>query len=311
MSAGTHIEWTDATWNPMTGCSKVSQGCKHCYAERLFHRAYGRDRVGNASTGEERPREFTDVWMHPDRIDQPLRWKKPRRIFVNSMSDIFHEDVTDRFMADIFGMMAAAHWHQFQILTKRPARALALLGAGCMGFFQDHVEECTAMYSDVDARWPLQNVWLGVSVEDQATADERIPLLMQTPAAVRFVSYEPALGPVDFKLDHLRRYAIEGDGVKRLDWIIAGGESGPRARPSHPDWFRSVRDQCASAGVPFFFKQWGEWAPVGTLDEVQSAKVKHASFHPGVDYCFIRVGKKLAGRLLDGRIHDDYPGEKT
>ena len=289
----TTIEWTDKVWNPVTGCTKVSAGCKNCYAERMFHRPYP-------------GRAFTDVRTHPERLDQPLRWRKPCRIFVNSMSDLFHEsiDLGSGFHAKVFNVARLTARHTYHILTKRPARMLELM------------REMTNM-STIFMGKPLPNVWLGVSVEDQATADERIPLLLQTPAAVRWVSYEPALGPVD--LDAWLRHHFsdcacigcqEGRQNHRLDWIVAGGESGPGARPSHPDWFRSVRDQCQAAGVPFFFKQWGEWAEaegsgVGSRD---SGEKLYPGRHDWTDgTIMIRFGKKRAGRLLDGREWNEFP----
>lgn len=339
------IEWTDETWNPVTGCTKVSQGCKHCYAERLWPRieAARIKREGGA------PRAFTDVQCHPERLDAPLHWAKPRRVFVNSMSDLFHEDVPDAFIEKVFFLMAHAPLHTFQILTKRPARMqewTTLNGPDAVfaGESLEH-EDALRNYS-----WPLKNVWLGVSVEDQDTADERIPLLLQTPAAIRFVSYEPALGPVDFNhlsrppgdadrqmpgfaacqrftisalhgqngvemRDGKRYYSEQNDSATHLDWLIAGGESGPNARPAHPDWFRSARDQCAAAGVPFFFKQWGNWAPSGSgntfvceLDG--SAQQMTPGWHQhcgGSHACVSRIGKKDAGRRLDGIYHDEYP----
>ena len=227
----TTIAWTDKTWNPTTGCSKVSQGCKNCYAERIFHRPYP-------------GRAFTDVRCHPERLDQPLRWRKPRRIFVNSMSDLFHEDVPDQFICDVFTIMRDAgveRGHVFQVLTKRPERMLA--------FAKRYVDIYTA---------PQPRVWLGVSVEDQATADERIPLLLQTPAAVRFVSYEPALGPVDFRWGgmSLPDYAPHRP-LPQLNWVIVGGESGPRARGFRVQWARDTVKQCKAAGVACFVKQLG------------------------------------------------------
>ncbi len=282
------IEWTDETWNPVTGCTKVSAGCKNCYAERL-------------ATGRLKhlyPDGFGKVTTHPDRLDQPLRWKRPRRIFVCSMSDLFHEDVPTGFIYDIFAVMKRAPQHTFQVLTKRPER---------MGRY-------------IKSRWPTPafenlhpNVWLGVSVEDQATADERIPLLLDTPAAVRFVSYEPALGPVEWL------HKIQG-----LDWLIAGGESGPGARPSHPDWYRMARAACAAAGIAFMFKQWGEYAPPEDLSpvaqnkafECKRALVNFEGDHrPGPDTgtrqgFMWRVGKKAAGRLLDGREWSEFPEVK-
>lgn len=282
MGDKTGIEWTDATWNPVSGCSKVSQGCKNCYAERVFPRAYGRDEVSRLATEHPqdgdamtRPRRFTDVMLHPERLDQPLRWRRPRRIFVNSMSDLFHEDVPDEFILRVFDVMrrcahdgGASREHQFQVLTKRPRRMLEF--AKRLRFNSDANDtagEC-ALYLDDAPRPPiiLRNVWLGVSVEDQATADERIPLLLQTPAAVRWISAEPLLHPIDLArlvAGHIRINALTGiitgsttpANQPKLNWVVTGGESGPHARSSRPDWFRSLRDQCHAAGVPFFLKQ--------------------------------------------------------
>lgn len=294
------IEWTDATWNPVSGCTKVSQGCKNCYAERVFPRAY--------ATSARLGREFTDVRCHPVRLNQPVRWKRPRKIFVNSMSDLFHEAVPDEFIWDIFDVMFRTHQHTYQILTKRADRMLKFCSS----------ERAFAK--------PLPNVWLGVSVEDQETADERIPLLLQTPAAVRFVSYEPALGPVDFRLT-----PNPSPLTPSLDWVICGGESGPHARPMHPDWARSVRDQCQAAGVPFFFKQWGEWAEVCRRTDgncvgkyvLEAGDVILRSHGPiervaqgGIwervgGMPMRRVGKKNAGALLDGREWKEFPCSET
>lgn len=283
MSDKSRIEWTDATWNPVTGCTKVSDGCKHCYAERDWKRLSAPRAVPNRYTG----RKFTDVQCHHELLEQPLRWQKPRRIFVNSMSDLFHEAISDDFILAVFVTMAVARRHTFQVLTKRPKRMRDLMTrwrtAGVVLREGYGVE--------------LPNVWLGVSVEDQATADERIPLLLDTPAAVRWVSAEPLLGPVRFHWDRWLPVSgfeqIERERLRTIDWVVAGGESGPKARPMHPDWVRSLRDQCAEAVVPFLFKQWGEWAPRGINDDKNST--------------MIRVGKKAAGRLLDGIQHDAYP----
>lgn len=208
------IEWTDATWNPVTGCTKVSPGCQHCYAERLAKRlqAMGNPRYSNGF----------DVTLHPDQLGLPLRWKQPRRVFVNSMSDLFHEKVPDAFIQSVFRTMSQAHWHVFQVLTKRAERLRALAPL---------------------LRWP-KNVWMGVSVENAAYA-ARIDHLRTVPAVVRFLSIEPLLGPLpELRLD-------------RIDWVIVGGESGPNHRKPQPEWIRSIRDQCIRTGVPFFFKQWG------------------------------------------------------
>ena len=343
MSANSAIEWTDATWNPVTGCTKVSQGCKNCYAERLAPKVFAgqmmRDHHVEISPPlPPRPRRFTDVLCHPERLEAPLRWRKPRRIVVNSMSDLFHEEVWDGFIDKVFAVIALTPQHTYQILTKRPARMLTWAtrwrGTECVVdpkdlFFDVAVD---MLYRNMTYRpWPLPNVWLGVSVEDQASADERIPLLLQTPAAVRWISAEPLLGPVDLsRLDtpvtgagssqpaapptwrhvdalsgwdgHLD-WKGRGAGVSgpKLDWVVAGGESGPRARAPHPDWFRSLRDQCAAVGVPFFFKQHGAWRERAVADPIRL-------MDPLVNGIFMtRVGKRAAGRLLDGRTHDEYP----
>lgn len=276
------IEWTDATWNPVTGCTKVSQGCKFCYAERVFSRPYP-------------GRAFTDVRCHPERLDQPLKWKSPRRIFVNSMSDLFHEAVPMEFIMRVIAKMAVCPQHTFQTLTKRPERMMSVL-------------------SGVPSIAAFNNLWWGVSVEDQKTADERIPLLLQTPAAVRWVSYEPALGPVDFSR-FLPVETIGGVKMERwLDWIVAGGESGPHARPAHPDWFRQVRDQCQAAGAPFFFKQWGEWAPLEIAGTDESGNWKPIAGRQATarikdwddGQIMFNIGKKAAGRLLDGREWNEF-----
>ena len=307
MSAKTGIEWTDATWNPITGCSKVSQGCKHCYALRDWTRLASNHKTVYSG------RAFTDVVCHSERLDKPLRWQKPRMIFVNSMSDLFHEDVPFQFIADVFAVMACTTRHTYQVLTKRPARML--------DFFAWLNEELDvfghparvdslrvwpqwtsahgkrAGYDNCGPLWPLENVWLGVSVENQDAANERIPLLLKTPAAVRWVSIEPLIGSIniDIWLDQLPAVV---DQRPRLDWVVVGGESGTHARPMHQNWVRIIRDQCAEAGVPFLFKQWGEWLP-----DNQNPRVGPPHDENGA----IRVGKKAAGRLLDGVKHDGYP----
>ena len=216
MADKSRIEWTDATWNPVTGCTKVSPGCAHCYAEAVTLRF---KRGGPFLPGK------TTIRLHPDRLADPGRWRRPRRVFVNSMSDLFHEQVPFDFVDEVFDRMVQHDRHVYQVLTKRPERM--------------------AEYSARMDTWPA-NVWAGVSVENQIWADWRIPLLTAVPASVRFLSVEPLLKAVD-----LSRYL---DGVQ---WVIVGGESGPRARPMAAEWARSVRDDCLAAGVPFFFKQWG------------------------------------------------------
>lgn len=214
MATGTSIEWTDATWNPVTGCSKISPGCKNCYAERMAGRL--------AAMGQPRYVNGFDVTLQEDLLQLPLRWAKPRRVFVNSMSDLFHEDVPSPYITLVFRTMAAATRHSFQVLTKRPERVVELAPR---------------------LPWP-PNVWLGTSIE-RADYAFRSTLLRRVPASVRFLSVEPLLGPIP-------RLPLTG-----IDWVILGGESGPGARPMDPRWARSIRDQCVARGVPFFFKQWG------------------------------------------------------
>ena len=269
------IAWTDETWNPVTGCAKVSPGCAHCYAETVALRfwatqyppveydTYSADNCCQVT--EMRAREFTDVQCHEDRLDQPLRWKRPRRVFVNSMSDLFHEDVPDAFIDKIFAVMALAPQHTFQCLTKRAERMLSYMRAGDL---PNRIAKATnAVWGNPYDVWPLPNVWLGVSCENQHFADERIPLLLQTPAAVRFISAEPLLGPISFRWAKWQPLSREPggnphgtnhlDGLRRLNLVIVGGESGPKARPCDLVWIRSIRDQCQAAGVPVFVKQMG------------------------------------------------------
>lgn len=208
------IEWTDATWNPVTGCTKVSPGCRHCYAERLAHRLQ--------AMGNPRYRNGFGITLHDDQVELPLRWRQPRRIFVNSMSDLFHDAVPEAFIARVFDVMARVHWHVFQVLTKRAERLAALAPR---------------------LHWS-PNVWQGVSVEN-AKYTARIPYLQTVPASIRFLSVEPLLGPIP----HLP--------LKGIHWVIVGGESGPEHRPLDPAWVREIREQCRRAEVPFFFKQWG------------------------------------------------------
>jgi protein gp37 len=225
MSGTTKIEWCDRVWNPVTGCDKVSEGCRNCYAERIASRFWGE-------------RKFDQVQCHPDRLSEPGKWKKPQRIFVNSMSDLFHPDVLGAFMADVWDEMVSHPRHTFMVLTKRPDRLL----------------EFAKWYGD---EFKSQNIWIGVSVENQKAADERIPLLLQTPAAVRFVSVEPMLGEVDLGNFLCADYRHKLTLGNYLDWVICGGETGSGARPMHPDWARSLRDQCQAVGIPFFFKRLG------------------------------------------------------
>lgn len=246
MSDRSAIEWTDATWNPVTGCTKISPGCKNCYAETFAERFRG---VPNHPF-----EQGFDMKFWPKRLKLPLTWKEPRTIFVNSMSDLFHKDVQDGFIDQIFQTMEEAGQHIFQVLTKRSNRLLVWTR------------------ENWKRPWPA-NVWAGVSVETQEYT-WRIKDLVQVPADVRFLSVEPLLGPVE----------LDPALLKRVHWVIVGGESGPRARPMKPEWVYSIREQCRAAGVRFFFKQWGAYTPEG-----------------------IRVGKKAAGRLLEGRTWDEMP----
>lgn len=273
--SSTGIEWTDATWNPVTGCDKISPGCKHCYAEGVANRFWAKQYppVPTIASGEPdgRDRRFTDVMTHEDRLDQPLRWKTPKKVFVNSMSDLFHEDVPDEFIDKVFAVMALAPKHTFQILTKRADRMRAYFERGPMGAMmaEDVLLQKIAGAGTMGHGWPLPNIWLGVSVENQEYADKRIPLLLQTPAAKRFVSYEPALGPVDFDSTHesdpCESSFLGGIAGERIydgqacavDWVIVGGESGPGARAFDIAWARSVVQQCKAAGVACFVKQLG------------------------------------------------------
>lgn len=252
MSATSDIEWTDATWNPVKGCTKVSPGCARCYAETFAERFRG-------VPGHPFEQGF-DLKLWPERLGLPLRWKKPKRIFVNSMSDLFHESVPDEFIDRVFATMARAHWHTFQLLSKRPERMRAYVSG------LSHRE--AAHYVNAPS-WPLPNVWLGTSIENQHWADIRVPQLLATPAAVRLLSCEPLLGPLD-----IREWLPVNTGGRygrlyprdAIGWVIAGGESGPGARPMDVAWVRSLRDQCRSAGVPYFLKQMGA-RPITQYDD--------------------------------------------
>jgi protein gp37 len=339
----TSIEWTDATWNPTTGCSIVSPGCTNCYAMKV---ANGLERRFDSPKyrGLTKVVNGNAVWTGEVRLDeaallQPLKWKKGRRIFVNSMSDLFHEALTDSDIDRVFAVMALCPQHTFQVLTKRAERmrnymtlVRAKMGGTPLGAY-----EC--IYNAMGRL---------VSAERQQEADERIPLLLDTPAAVRFVSAEPLLGPINLTrlcvlpqkpgsiragihVDALRNKHCESQvkrGLGPLDWVIVGGESGPKARPMHPQWARDIRDQCEVAGVSFFFKQWGEWS--GPVDAINVSRT-HAlcglmgsephvvrdwvpaleffKNSKGVSGCAVvaRIGKSNAGRVLDGATHDAFP----
>lgn len=331
MADNTHIEWTDDTWNPITGCTMVSAGCTNCYAMGL---AATRLRDHPSRAGLTRMTGGRAVWtgevrLNEQWLDQPLRRKRPRMIFVCAHGDLFHENVPDEWIDRVFAVMALSPQHTFQVLTKRPERMRSYLMRRASDW-RLHWAESAAAHIPADfqhagryqfrstVNFPLPNVWLGTSIEDQSTADARIPALLATPAAVRFVSAEPLLGSVN--LDSVtvggpqslyRANALTGDGFdgRRLDWLIVGGESGPGARPIHPDWARALRDQCQAAGMAFFFKQWGEWIPVELPSPIPS-EAWSKSFvrqHWPDGAISVRVGKRSAGRLMDGREWNQMP----
>lgn len=284
MGDGTAIEWTDATWNPIVGCSRTSPGCDHCYAIGVAHRGMSEHHRGLTVRPEGGPTDWNgEIHLAPEGIFlKPLAWKRPRRIFVNSLSDLFHAEVETETIARIFAVMSLAPQHTFQVLTKRSQRMQDLVDSGRFAGWVDELrEELDPGCGDVP--WPLPNVWLGVSIESNRYAF-RARHLSTTPAAVRWVSAEPLLGPLD-ELD------LEG-----MDWIVAGGESGPGARPMQMEWVRDLRDRCVTLGVPFLFKQWGDWAP--DWDPATGQQTPES---------MSRVGKRAAGRELDGRTWDEYP----
>ena len=342
MADGSKIEWTDATWSPITGCSVVSPGCTNCYAMKL---AGGRLRNHPSRAGLTEPSKAGPVWngqvrFNEEWLDQPLRWRKPRRVFVCAHGDLFHEAAADEWIDRVFAVMALAPRHIFQVLTKRPERMRDYLESRSRSneFWEVQARKLgwtlKFKYGGKEfglCKFPLPNVWAGVSVEDQARANERIRWLLETPAAVRFISAEPLLGPID--LSPLRCpdfkygegsasiYALRGENgyqvptshwvedFAKLDWVIVGGESGPGARPMHPDWARSIREQCNRNEIPLFFKQWGEWRWIENMDFEEAAwwagSLKYE--HHSCGRTAVRVGKKQAGRDLDGRTWDEMP----
>lgn len=402
----TSISWTGQTWNPVVGCSIVSKGCTHCYAMGMAHRLGSMAKTphyrGLTQKVNGHPVWTGRIAAAPDHIwQEPLRRRKPTTWFVNSMGDLFHDDVPTELVDRVFAVMALCPRHTFQILTKRPDRMRRYLSddhedtdlferiADLGGRMVEDGDSAHDMLLGID--WPLPNVWLGTSVEDQATADCRIPLLLDTPAAVRWVSAEPLLGPVDISAflpgcyecsfccgwrtggDNSdieeRCHNCDWEGIApefcpecsaqlsqaicplcnanavlhhpdtiTLDWVICGGESGPDARPMHPDWARTLRDQCAAAGIPFHFKQWGEWFPefetpgIPFDDDPEQSRFRtcvwdvetaaweetRGGWDDDHDWYFadnyadpeqpmIRIGRKAAGNLLDGVAHDAIP----
>lgn len=293
MADRTKIEWADSTWNPVVGCEKVSPGCAHCYAESFARRQ-------GVSYSYE-PGKAT-IRCFPERLEIPLHWRKPRRVFVCSLSDLFHEQVPDEFIGRVFGMMAEAHWHTFMVLTKRADR-MEEWSRGVAHYPRGDTSERPV------PGWP-PNVEAGVSIENEYWKEKRLPHLLATPARRRFVSYEPALGAIDLTPFFEPTYGCDmpshvlsgrhGLRLPPIDQVICGGESGPRARPMHPDWPRGVRDQCVAAGVNFMFKQWGEWIPQSQepLSWPNTSIKVHGWPDGSLSY---RVGKKAAGAVLDGR----------
>ena len=337
MGTNSAIEWTDHTFNPWTGCTKIGPGCDHCYAEGWAKRSG----IVQWGSGAERRRTSAANWR------QPLRWNAQAqrlgiryRVFCASLADVFDNAVPAQWRAELFDLISRTPHLDWLLVTKRIGNAKTMMA--------DALHRNPAALSD-GRIWPLPNVWLGVSTERQQEADERIPDLLQTPAAVRFISTEPLLGPIDLtgvKIDFMPGYF--GDALQphhvpycdrhhrypKLDWVIVGGESGPGARPMHPDWARGLRDQCATAGVPFFFKQWGAYRPNfpqyadefgveegdmlcdGYEFPAEGVLYRDGHFYDGVEYqphtgvgayWMSRAGKKAAGRHLDGKLHDEFP----
>lgn len=413
------IEWTEKTWNPVVGCSKVSAGCKNCYAIRMAWRLphIGHSKEKYAGTVEKTAGGQLNwtgkVNTSEKDLLKPLTWKKSAMVFVNSESDLFHESISFEFIDLVFAVMALCPQHTFQVLTKRPARmveyfksrgedmveirqAAEIMVCGDPHLFHvteklkgearkkigpihitstilPHLKEAGWFWDvtntdfgnesklEYEGEWPLKNVWLGVSVEDQKAANERIPLLLQVPAAVRFLSCEPLIGPVSFRWAPWHDWKdpekgtrsvrngkpvivrSELDGIKGIDWVIVGGESGKGARPMHPEWARSLRDQCTKAGAAFFFKQWGDYYTKSILmgtgepifrmfDSMQHwinkaqtwvrrgrcISIDGRECHIGKDFqeceypvvIMDKVGKKKAGRMLDGREWNEFPGKQ-
>lgn len=326
MGTNSKIEWTDATWNPATGCTPVSPGCRHCYAKSLSKR-FPQIHGGGGQI-------FEKIVLHPERLEQPRTWKKPRRIFVCSMGDLFHADVPFEFIHDVFDITQKAYWHEYLFLTKRPENMLNFIKTCCIHQGGETVQDGRCHHW---MRWPLPNVWIGVTAESQQQADERIQVLLEIPAAVRFVSVEPMIGPVDLSgyfgtaINGGAEVAHEYTYNAGIKWVICGGENGPGARPMHPDWAYVLRDQCQGARVPFFFKGFGAWTPISTdryeadghlrfrgkkypirrIDSEGRDITNLDGLHNNeTDSLVINVGKKQAGRMLDGTEFNQFPKQK-
>lgn len=313
------IEWTQETWNPVTGCTRVSEGCDHCYAVTMTRRleAMGQEKYrGLVNPGKK---HFNgQVKTHEEVLTLPLGIKKPTTFFVNSMSDLFHEAVPFEFVDKVFAVMALTPRHTYQVLTKRPDRMAEYFQRGkakntVMNKFWVDAAELELKVEKFKCLWLwiicpeiLPNVWMGTSIENQKAADERIPELLKVPAAVRFLSCEPLLGAINLRKWLMIQTDLDGNtrGFGYLHWVIAGGESGHGARPMHPDWVRSLRDQCVAAGVPFFFKQWGEWMPGSEATCKTAEGKKRVLFH---EMAFYKVGKKAAGNSLDEEVWEQFP----
>jgi protein gp37 len=314
MADGTAIEWTDATWNPVTGCSVVSPGCTNCYAMRLAgtRLKHHPTRAGLTIDTKAGPVWNGQVRLNREALHQPLGWKRPRMIFVCAHGDLFHEAVPDEWIDQVFAVMALCPQHTFQVLTKRSARMRAYIarlaerwenldGEGFGQLAADLTRSPCAAGAIEEVSFPLPNVWLGVSAEDQRRYDDRRRHLDGTPAALKFWSIEPMLGPINMHIQFVKP-----------DWVIVGGESGPGARPMHPDWARSIRDQCAAADVPFFFKQWGAFRALTKAEHGQAcgATLVHGADPHDPDSYMLPAPKKAAGRLLDGVEHSAFPAPR-
>lgn len=319
MAHNTEISWTDTTWNPLAGCTWASPGCDHCYAAVMARRLEAMARADIAAVRDPgRKQKYIGITnknsagrimfngkvkLDEAALDEPLNWAKPRRVFVNSMSDLFHKDVPESFIGKVWSTMLSTPQHTYQVLTKRPERMATVV--------RRLVEEGERK----GLRAP-DNIWCGTSVENQEQADARIPHLLNVPVKIRFLSCEPLLGPLD--LSHVANMGRDAyglaDGV--IHWVICGGESGPGARPMHPEWARGLRDQCAAASVAFHFKQWGEYQGIdyaadGTHWRTASGDNTPLDCRPAMrwddGHGVVRLGKHAAGRLLDGRTWDEFP----
>jgi protein gp37 len=314
------ILWCDATWNPVAGCSvePISEGCQNCYARQMANRMGGEKQHFHGLTEKHGHGWSGKINFYPDILLAPLRWVKPRQIFVGSMGDLFYERVSDDLIDQVFGVIAACSVqedrnHRFLILTKRPERLRQYLVTENIEKWIDYASSFMLdgkFFLDRVSRvsWPFENLWIGTSAENQEQFDKRIPEILKTPAIKRFVSIEPMLGPIG--LSYL------------VDWVICGGESGPRGRPLHPDWVRRLRDQCAALDIPFMFKQWGMWKPVDWYEEATHAirtdgyvtkfgneplSISRAKKPTAGWQGIAKLGKTKAGRELDGEIHTGSP----